>query len=74
MCYRPAPLGNGGQYYYIERSFAKFGYKGKKNGQEEVELSEWKKESKGSSITPYALVDIKTGTTYAIKVRPDQKL
>ncbi|XP_019861326.1 PREDICTED: uncharacterized protein LOC109589734 [Amphimedon queenslandica] len=68
ICYRPAPLGNGGQYFYIEHSLKKFGYKGKSNGQGEVEITDWKKESKGSSITPYALVDVETGTAYGIKV------
>lgn len=68
MIYRPAALGNGGQYYFMEYSLNKFGYQGRATGQREVELTEWTKESKGSTVTPYALVDPDSATTYAIKV------
>ena len=74
MCYRPALFGNSSQYYYLERSINEFGYKAKKVSQSEYELTDWKKESKGSSITPYALVDLTSGTMFAVKVSQVQLL
>ena len=44
------------------------GYKAKIAGQKEYEISDWKKESKGSSIIPYALVDVETATMFGVKV------
>lgn len=69
LCYRPAPNDNGSSIFYLRESeFETAAYKAKKSGVKEQELTSFRKESKGSKIELFAIVDLDNQHTFALKV------
>ena len=66
VCYRPAVNGNATNIYYVSTKQKRIGYEAKSVDQ--FVIDEWNKEGDGTTITPYALVDMETAAMYGIKV------
>ncbi len=66
VCYRPALNDNATNIYYVTTNQKRIGYEAKSADQ--FVIDKWKREGNGTTITPYALVDMETATMYGIKV------
>ena len=57
--------GNGSNIYYVSPKLKSIGFKAK---HAEFLVTDWEKEAQGTTISPYALVNLEAATVYGMKV------